>query len=257
MRRPPADRLGRVLAALRKSRAHTACGVNITASRSAHLRKAVHWPIRCASRAKAYSASMAVGDGRGGEEQGSDHSPSGSARPARRCAATKVLRMQHGDGHRADAARHRRDRAGDFGGFVEGDVADEAALAVVGRHAVDADVDDRRAGLDPVAADHLGPADGGDDDVGAADDAGRSRVREWAMVTVQLSPSSSCAIGLPTMLERPTRPRRGRQVAELLLEQIQAAERRAGHERVRARWRAGRRSPGGSRRRPWPGRSSR
>ena len=34
--------------------------------------------------------------------------------------------------------------------------------------------------------------------------AGRSRVREWAMVTVQLSPSSSWAIGLPTMLERPT-----------------------------------------------------
>ena len=34
--------------------------------------------------------------------------------------------------------------------------------------------------------------------------AGRSRVRECAIVTVQLSPSSSCAIGLPTMLERPT-----------------------------------------------------
>ncbi len=34
--------------------------------------------------------------------------------------------------------------------------------------------------------------------------AGRSRVRLWAMVTVQLSASSSWAIGLPTMLERPT-----------------------------------------------------
>ena len=33
--------------------------------------------------------------------------------------------------------------------------------------------------------------------------AGRSRVREWATVTVQFSLSSSCAIGLPTMLERP------------------------------------------------------
>ena len=33
--------------------------------------------------------------------------------------------------------------------------------------------------------------------------AGRSRVREWAIVTVQLSLSSSCATGLPTMLERP------------------------------------------------------
>ncbi len=34
--------------------------------------------------------------------------------------------------------------------------------------------------------------------------AGRSRVRECAMVTVQCACSSSCAIGLPTMLERPT-----------------------------------------------------
>ena len=35
---------------------------------------------------------------------------------------------------------------------------------------VDADVDHGRAGLQPVALDHLRPADGGDDDVGAADD---------------------------------------------------------------------------------------
>ena len=28
-------------------------------------------------------------------------------------------------------------------------------------------------------------------------------MREWAIVTVQFSASSSCAIGLPTMLERP------------------------------------------------------
>ena len=33
--------------------------------------------------------------------------------------------------------------------------------------------------------------------------AGRSRVRECATVTVQLSPSSSCAIGRPTMFDRP------------------------------------------------------
>ena len=33
--------------------------------------------------------------------------------------------------------------------------------------------------------------------------AGRSLVRECAIVTVQLSRSSSCAIGLPTMFERP------------------------------------------------------
>ena len=34
--------------------------------------------------------------------------------------------------------------------------------------------------------------------------AGRSRVLEWAMVTVQFSANNSCAIGLPTMLDRPT-----------------------------------------------------
>src|SRR3712207_8448068 len=45
---------------------------------------------------------------------------------------------------------------------LEGDVALEP---VVG--AVDAHVDDRRARLDPVAADHLGAAHRGDEDVGA------------------------------------------------------------------------------------------
>ena len=52
--------------------------------------------------------------------------------------------------------------------FVEGDVAEQLARAVGLLDALLADVDDRRAGLEPVAADHLGPADGGDDDVGAA-----------------------------------------------------------------------------------------
>ena len=39
--------------------------------------------------------------------------------------------------------------------------------------AVDADVDDGRARLDPVAPDHLRPADGGDDDVGPPHDRGQ------------------------------------------------------------------------------------
>ena len=33
---------------------------------------------------------------------------------------------------------------------------------------------------------------------------GRSRVREWATVTVQCSLSNNCSMGLPTILERPT-----------------------------------------------------
>src|SRR4051794_22693589 len=71
--------------------------------------------------------------------------------------------QQAGDGHRADPARHRRDRARDLADLVERDVAEEPAL-----EPVHADVDDRRAGLDPVAADHLGAADRSDQDVGAA-----------------------------------------------------------------------------------------
>ena len=42
---------------------------------------------------------------------------------------------QHGDGHPADAARHRRDRAGDRGGLRIGDVADETRWACLIRHA--------------------------------------------------------------------------------------------------------------------------
>ena len=68
-----------------------------------------------------------------------------------------------------------RDRAGDLDGLVEVDVADEA---VVG--AVDADVDHGRAGLDPVAADHLGrgrPRRSARRR--ARQTPARSRVREW------------------------------------------------------------------------------
>ena len=59
-------------------------------------------------------------------------------------------------------------------------------------------------GLIQSPLDHLRPADGGDHESARRHNAGRSRVREWAMVTVQFSRSSSCATGLPTRLERPT-----------------------------------------------------
>ena len=123
-----------------------------------------------------------------------------------------------------------------FGGFVIGDVADEPrlALALLGRRdAVDADIDDGRAGLDPVALDHLRPADGGDEDVGRAAERGQDpSCANVAMVTVQLAASSRLAIGLPTMLERPTttalRPDRSR--PRIALDQEHRAGRRAGHE---------------------------
>ena len=64
----------------------------------------------------------------------------------------------------------------------------------------------------------------------------RLRVREWAIVTVQSSRSSSCATGLPTMLERPiTTARSAREVPELALEQRDAAHGRARNEAVLAR----------------------
>ena len=70
---------------------------------------------------------------------------------------------QHGDGHRADAAGHRRDRAGDFLDAVEVDVAAELAV----RQTVDADVDDDGTGLDHVGGDELRTTDGSDQHIGA------------------------------------------------------------------------------------------
>ena len=64
-------------------------------------------------------------------------------------------------------------------GGREFDVADKLRFRLAfggqafARDAIDADVDDQRARLDPVALDHLGLADGGDEHVGATDDFGQ------------------------------------------------------------------------------------
>ena len=81
---------------------------------------------------------------------------------------------QAGDGHRADAAGDRGDCISGRGGTVKIDVADEPPFrgAVGGRQSVDADIDDNRAGLDPVALDHFGAADRRDDNIGAANEIG-------------------------------------------------------------------------------------
>src|ERR1700687_3320634 len=65
---------------------------------------------------------------------------------------------QHGDGHRPHTARNGRDERGAFLGGGELDVSDEATA--VGP--VDADVDHHTTRPNPVAADHLGAPDGGD-----------------------------------------------------------------------------------------------
>src|SRR5712664_699391 len=97
---------------------------------------------------------------------------------------------EHGDGHGADAAGHRRERSGNVDGAGM-DIADESASfgaeffeavrKVVKeplgffevRNAVGTDINDRRAGLDPVRFHVAGFAHGGDDDIGAAEDFGQ------------------------------------------------------------------------------------
>ena len=125
------------------------------------------------------------------------------------------------------------------------------------RHAVDADVDHRRARLDPVAADHLGPADGGDDDVGAAHDVGQVAGSRMGDGDGALSPEQQLRHRLADDVRAADHDRvEPGKVAELLLKQIRQPSGVQGTSAVRARSRAGPRSPGGSRRRPCPGRSS-
>ena len=92
-----------------------------------------------------------------------------------------------------------------------------------------------RAGLDPVAADHLGPADGGDDDVRAARDRRqvvRARMRDGhgaVRLQQQLRHRLADDVGAPDH----DRLAAGK-AAERRAQQQQAAQRRAGHEAVRA-----------------------
>ena len=82
--------------------------------------------------------------------------------------------------------------------------------------------------------------------------AARSRVREWQTVTVASAAVSSTAIGLPTMLERPsTTARAPGELGARLLQQLHHPERRAGHEARLAQQQAARGCRGESRRRPW------
>ena len=82
---------------------------------------------------------------------------------------------QHGNRHRTDTAGNRGDESGHFLGFVEIHIAHQAVAALLGgiRFGVDAHIDHRRAGFDPVAAHHFGLADGSDQDVRLADDTGQ------------------------------------------------------------------------------------
>jgi hypothetical protein len=101
------------------------------------------------------------------------------------------------------------------------------------RHAVDADVDHRRARLDPIARHHLGPPNGGHEDIGAAADLRQIRVREWAMVTVQLLPQQELRHRLAHDVRPPDHHRlHPRQAPVMVAQHHQAAQRRAGHQRL-------------------------
>ena len=138
---------------------------------------------------------------------------------------------QKGDGHRTDAAGHRRDGGRHGQRTVVIDIAHQPALAVQ-RHPVDADVDDDRAGLEPVGVrSGAGRPTAATTISARRHKAGASWLRECTTVTVQSACSSSAAIGLPTMFERPMTtaclPDRSPQH---LFQQVQAAAGRAGRE---------------------------
>src|SRR5690606_490835 len=83
-------------------------------------------------------------------------------RSSRVARGLQSVRQEHGDGHRTHAARDRRDGGRALLGRVELHVAHEFAVG----EAVDADVDDVGALLDPGALDQTGPAHRGHHDVG-------------------------------------------------------------------------------------------
>ena len=83
------------------------------------------------------------------------------------CRSQGILH-QHGDGHRADAAGNGRDESRHFLGFIEIDIADQTITALLGRirFGIHAHVNYCRTGLDPIAAHHLGLADGRNENIG-------------------------------------------------------------------------------------------
>ena len=60
-----------------------------------------------------------------------------------------------------------------FARFGIGDITDNTRFAALTRYAIDPHVNDGRARLDPIAANHFRPPDGGDEQIGAAADGGK------------------------------------------------------------------------------------
>ena len=183
------------------------------------------------------------GTGRYSRARGQAEALTGSAllgEAGETAAARDGVRHEHGDGHRADAAGDGGDGAALRGDFGEGDVADEPVAFRRGGivHAVDADVDDDGAVASPsprvtnsgrpMAAMRMSAL---------RQTAARSRVREWATVTVASPPRPlfmrRSAIGLPTIMRAAEDDDiRAGGLDAAFDEQPLAAERGAGHEAV-------------------------
>ena len=163
--------------------------------------------------------------------------------------------QQHRDRHRADAAGHRRDQP--RRARPRASKSTSPSRPCVG--AVDADVDHHRALLDPVALDEAGPADGGDQHVGAAADLGEvARARVAGRDGRVARPAAARATGLPTRSERPTTTASAPSSVDVVAaQQLHARRAACTAAGPGGPWPAGRRRSASARRRPWPGRSPR
>ena len=113
---------------------------------------------------------------------------------------------------------------------AEIDVADQFAV-----DPVDADVDHGRAGLEPVALDHVGPADRGDDDVAAADHVGKVAGAAVGDGDRAILPEQQLRHRLADDVRAADHDRlEPAEVAEPVLEHHDAAQRRARHQRILA-----------------------
>ncbi len=186
------------------------------------------------------------------------------SRHCRRCAAARtVFVQQHRDGHRAHAARHRRDERRDLRARRRSRTSPTSRVAALRRRvgdAVHADVDHDGARLDHVAVIISARPDGGDEDVGAA----RVR-REIARAAVADGDRRvgarrrSAPAAPPSACRRcccARRRRTPRRACRTPYSHEQLAARRpacTARSRPSRRSAACRRSPDGSRRRPFAG----
>jgi len=77
------------------------------------------------------------------------------------------VRHQHGDGHGTHTAWNRGDKSRHFLRFAETNIAHQPLTALLGRirDSIDANINDRCAGFDPIAAHHLGFTNGSNENI--------------------------------------------------------------------------------------------